>query len=141
MLRAHVLIIALVLAACSSNGQATGDGINVTVHNEYAARMTAYIAWNNNDRRIRLGEISSGRSRTFKTPRRGTSIAFGAELTSTPSPGTTAGPTAFQGGRPAGIASPYVQSESIDILPSEDIVWTVTATGGLLFGIQKSAAN
>jgi len=127
-----LLPVLMLLTACASAGEADGPRATVVVRNDYSSAVQAYVVWNEG-RRISLGNVGSGRARTFHPIQKGNDIAIGLSLISAPSPGTTAGPTGFQGGRPADIRSPYLQSEPISVIQGEGIEWEVTPTGGLLF--------
>jgi hypothetical protein len=107
--------------------------VSVVISNEYDGTVTAYALWSPNGRRSRLGEISPGRTRDFQVPVSGDEIALGVELTSTPSPGTTAGPTGFQGGTPARINPGMVTTEGIQIRAGEGIEWQITPTGSVVY--------
>lgn len=124
--------VLMLLTACASAGEADGPRATVVVRNGYSGAVRAYVVWNEG-RRISLGDVASGRTRTFHPIQKGNDVSIGLSLVSTPSPGTTAGPTGFQGGRPADIRSPYLQSEPIALIQGEGIEWEITPTGSLMF--------
>jgi hypothetical protein len=137
-MRAPCLVLSgvLALSGCAGGGQATpaeGDErVIVVVANEFERPVTAYAVWPGSRRR-RLGEVSSGRTRSFETPRSGSEIAIGLEILAAPPVGTTAGPTGFQGGRAPRINPDMVTSESMMIGPGEGIEWRLTSTGSLVY--------
>lgn len=135
MRAAFLTLSVAALAGCASSGQSASEGprVTVAVSNEYHGTVTAYALWSPNGRRARLGEIIPGRTRTFQVPVSGDELALGIELTSTPSPGTTAGPTGFQGGAPARINPGVTRSEGFAIRPGEGIEWQITPTGALVY--------
>lgn len=129
-----MLFVVVALSACAGGGQASpgedGERITVVVANDFERAVMAYAVWPGGSRR-RLGQVSSGRTRTFETPRSGNEIAIGLEVLSAPPTGTTGGPTGFAGGAPPRINPEMVTSESMLILPGEGIEWRLTPTGSL----------
>jgi len=123
------------IAGCASSGGGALDGprVTVVVSNEYDGTVTAYALWSPNGRRSRLGEITSGRTRNFEVPVSGDELALGVELTSAPSPGTTAGPTGFQGGAPPRLNPGMVATGGLAIRPGEGIEWQITPTGSIVY--------
>jgi hypothetical protein len=124
--------------ACASAGPGGADAdegggeITVVVANEFNLGVTAYAVWEGN--RVRLGEVSASRTRTFRTLRRSNRIALGLQVNAPPA-GTGAGPTRFGGGAGTGPdpSAPYVSSEPIDIVVGDGIEWTLGSTGVLLY--------
>jgi len=122
---------------CASGGQGGapspgGDEITIVVRNDYNLAVMAFAVWEGS--RIRLGDVSAGRTRTFTTVRRGDRIAVGLQVSGAPGT-TTAGPTRFSGGT-AGDPDPsaqYVRSEPIDIDIGDGIEWNLASTGVLLY--------
>jgi hypothetical protein len=120
--------------ACASSGQSSpgsddGEQITIVVANEFNMAVTAYAVWEGT--RVRLGDVSSGRTRTFATGRRSNQVAVGLEVTGF-SRGTSAGPSRFGGGDPDPSAR-YVQSEPIDIDAEDGIAWTLASSGVLVY--------
>lgn len=127
--------------ACASGGQGgagpgdsdgDSDEITIVVGNEFNMAVTAYAVWEGT--RVRLGDVSAGRTRTFTAGRRSNRVAVGLQVTGF-SAGTSAGPTRF-GGTAGGDPDPssrYVQSEPIDIEAGDGIEWTLASTGVLLY--------
>jgi len=105
----------------------------MVVSNEFDGTVTAYAVWGPSGRRARLGEIGPGRTRNFQVSASGDEVALGVELTSAPSPGTTAGPTGFQGGTPPRVNPGMVMTEGLLIRPGEGIEWQVTPTGSIVY--------
>ena len=129
--RLLTLLALLVVTACATGGQGAGPGrMTVVVTNEYTSVVTVYALWNRT--RTRLGDVSPRQTKTFFTSRRDR-IGLGVEVFSTPSPGTTAGPSVMAGGSPPSIRTPVAQSEEIQVSPTEGIAFRLSSSGSLFF--------
>jgi hypothetical protein len=132
-------VVALGALACATGGQGgagpdgDADEITIVVTNEFNQGVSAYAVWEGS--RVRLGDVSAFRTRTFSTVRRSDRISVGIQVTGAPPGAASAGPQRFQGG--AGTdpdpSAPYVQSEPIDVESGDGIEWILGSTGVLLY--------